>query len=209
MSARDWLHSVTNAIQAAALCLSGPVPGPDVDVLSTLSTLLMRTPSGIDGAEKAVLLQVLAETSLRMSLDCADPTLMDRLHRECDPCHVFLTAMEGRQAPARHGSAISRVSAFIHEHYDESLSLARLAAVAGLTPPYLSDRFHREIGTTVLDYVADVRVEAAKALLRAGTKVEAVSLLVGYQSRAHFTSRFKSIVGMTPSQFRASCRRPS
>jgi hypothetical protein len=47
-----------------------------------------------------------------------------------------------------------------------------------------------------------VRMERARALLKAGEKIEAVALQVGYRSKRQFIRQFKYHVGMLPSHFR-------
>ena len=48
------------------------------------------------------------------------------------------------------------------------------------------------------EWLTSVRLAHASQLIREGTKVEAVSLLVGYRSKKNFYRRFKRRFGTTP-----------
>ncbi len=206
MRARRWLHSLTDAVQGGALCLTAPAVGP---VPSRLSTLLTERPAQLNRVEEVLLRHLLADAALHSHLHRADPTVLFRLLRDEDPCGVFMDALEGRPQTRGDGDPISKVRRYIDSHYRSALPLATLSGEVGISSTYLSDRFHRRVGCTIRQYIAGVRVDAAKPLLHEGTKVEAVALLVGYRNRSHFTRQFKRLVGMTPSQFRSGWVRAS
>jgi AraC family transcriptional regulator len=82
-------------------------------------------------------------------------------------------------------------------------SLGGLAAVANLSPFHLSRLFRQEVGTSVYDYVLRARlVEALHALLDTKEDLTAIGLDAGFSSHSHFTERFRSFFGMTPTAFR-------
>ncbi|EXG80687.1 helix-turn-helix transcriptional regulator [Cryptosporangium arvum] len=87
-------------------------------------------------------------------------------------------------------------------HYREPLDLERLAAVAGLSKYYFARMFAATYGITPAAYVSRRRVERAQDLLRAtNLTVTEVCAAVGFASLGSFSSRFREIVGETPSEF--------
>jgi AraC-like DNA-binding protein len=72
----------------------------------------------------------------------------------------------------------------------------------------LATLFHHQTGQTVHAFLTQVRVHHAAALIRAGEKIEAVSLLVGYRSKKNFYRHFKEQLGVTPTVYRDRSGRP-
>lgn len=88
--------------------------------------------------------------------------------------------------------------------YAEPLDVESLAAVAGLSKYHFLRLFRATYGLTPGEYVSQRRIERAQDLLRAtGLSVTEVCFAVGFSSLGSFSSRFKTIVGETPSQFQA------
>jgi AraC family transcriptional regulator len=82
-------------------------------------------------------------------------------------------------------------------------SLVGLAKVANVSPFHLSRIFRRMVGASVYDYVLRARLAAALDFL-VDTKMDltSVALEVGFSSHSHFTARFHTFFGMTPTAFR-------
>jgi AraC family transcriptional regulator len=96
-----------------------------------------------------------------------------------------------------------RVLRYIEMNIGESITLANLAATAGLSRMYFAKQFRVSTGVRPHDFVLRKRIERAQQLLGAtsDTLVE-IALSVGFQTQAHFTTVFKKIAGNTPCQFR-------
>jgi AraC-like DNA-binding protein len=92
---------------------------------------------------------------------------------------------------------------YIDVHYEESISLTRLARVVGCSRRYLAERFRCETGETVHRYLTRVRMMHALEDVQAGGKVDAVMLGVGIRGRANFYRHFKARFGVTPAEYRA------
>ena len=81
---------------------------------------------------------------------------------------------------------LGRVRAYIEEHLDQDLSIARLAGVAGLSASHLKTLFKRSTGLPVHRYVVERRVARARALLaRGGLPVSQVALEAGFAHQSH------------------------
>ncbi|MEU4331757.1 helix-turn-helix transcriptional regulator [Nonomuraea dietziae] len=87
--------------------------------------------------------------------------------------------------------------------YAEPLDLDALAGAAGCSRFHFARSFRRVYGETPARYLTSRRIERAKDLLRAtNLTVTEVCVLVGFSSLGSFSSRFTSLVGMSPSAFR-------
>ena len=88
--------------------------------------------------------------------------------------------------------------------YAEPIDVESLAAVAGLSKYHFLRLFKATYGLTPGEYLSQRRIERAQDLLRAtGLSVTEVCFAVGFSSLGSFSSRFKAVVGETPSQFQA------
>jgi AraC-like DNA-binding protein len=87
-------------------------------------------------------------------------------------------------------------------HYTESLTLEDLAAVAGLSKWHFQRLFTATYGASPAAYLSRRRVERAQDLLRAtNLTVTEVCHAVGFSSLGSFSSRFRALVGESPSAF--------
>lgn len=98
---------------------------------------------------------------------------------------------------------VTRARRYIDEHKAEALSLEKVAHAVGMSSFYFCKRFHKVVGCTFTEYVARVRVEAAKQrLLDPNARVSEVAFDAGFQSITHFNRVFKNLVGRSPTEYR-------
>jgi AraC family transcriptional regulator len=117
-----------------------------------------------------------------------------------------LLAQMARDASETASSVIPRRMAlardFVHAHFTESLTVAQVAAAAGVHPAHLTRSFRQQLGCTLGDYIRRLRIEfASHLLLTSATPLSQVALETGFSDQSHFTRTFKSITGMTPTEF--------
>ena len=72
-----------------------------------------------------------------------------------------------------------------------------------MSPSHLSFIFKKEVGTTFINYLTDLRIKKAKQLLSStDLMVYEVSTNVGYENYAYFSTVFKKSVGLSPKEYR-------
>lgn len=92
----------------------------------------------------------------------------------------------------------------IDRYYAEPLDLDALATTAGLSKYHFLRCFARTYGRTPHAYLTERRVERAQDLLRAtNLTVTEVCWLVGYSALGSFSTRFRRLVGCSPSEYQA------
>jgi AraC family transcriptional regulator len=100
-----------------------------------------------------------------------------------------------------------RILEFIDAHLKENISLAALAAEAGLSPHHFGKAFKASFGITPCQYVTRRRVRRAKELLLSDHRsITDVAYTLGFCSHSHLTETFRKVTGMTPSEFRKKGR---
>ena len=92
------------------------------------------------------------------------------------------------------------------DHADRSfqgpLTLEEMATVACLSKYHFLRLFKSTYGLTPMEYVSQRRIERAQDLLRAtNLTVTEVCMAVGFSSLGSFSSRFRALVGESPSAF--------
>lgn len=98
---------------------------------------------------------------------------------------------------------IMEAIAYIAEHYgDENISVGAIAESLGISEGHLSHLFKKETDYTVMAYITRYRMQAAmKLLANCRYKVYEVAEMVGYRDITYFSSTFKKIVGVSPSEY--------
>jgi len=104
-----------------------------------------------------------------------------------------------RRATAAH---LARVKDYIHAHYQADLTVAELAAVAGLSRAHLTRAFTAAYHMPPHVYLNSVRIAQAQALIRLGTPLAATAIDCGFADQSHLTRRFKGSVGVSPADWR-------
>jgi len=98
---------------------------------------------------------------------------------------------------------MQRVDAYIGQHLGDPISLAAVAAAAGLSPMHFAARFRLATGQRPHHYILRARIEYAKALLASSERsVVEVAGDTGFRTQAHFTTIFKRFTGATPCAWR-------
>jgi AraC-like DNA-binding protein len=98
--------------------------------------------------------------------------------------------------------AVAIARAFIEAHAGEQISLATLASHVGLSPFHFARVFRQATGMPPHVYHESVRVRHAQQLLAQQEAPADVAYATGFSSQSHLTSRFRQIIGVTPSAYR-------
>ena len=116
------------------------------------------------------------------------------------------TTMTAARMPAA-GSAgpavVRRATAFIEARADRPLTVAEIAAASGVDPRTLQAAFRRYTDTTPSGYLRRVRLQQARAQLRAarpgdGTTVDGVARRWGFVRPRRFASAYREAFGEPP-----------
>lgn len=92
---------------------------------------------------------------------------------------------------------------YIYDHLHEKLSVDILAEVVNLNPNYLSGLFKKETGRTILTYICDLRIEAAKnLLLYSDASFAEIASMLSFNSQSYFIKVFRENTSLTPKEYR-------
>ncbi|MFK0522043.1 helix-turn-helix domain-containing protein [Paenibacillus illinoisensis] len=103
--------------------------------------------------------------------------------------------------------AVDKAIDYINRNYESELKLREIAAKANLSERQFSRLFQRQTGMNFINYIQNIRMEAACRLLVTNhCSVTEISVAVGYTDLKFFHQLFKKKTGSTPRQYRATAR---
>lgn len=91
---------------------------------------------------------------------------------------------------------------YIESNYPDKITLDTLADTCNLTKYYLSHKFSELYGKSPIAYLTEVRIAAAKDLLKTTNhSIEEIASATGFSSRSYFAQTFQKICHMSPQQY--------
>ncbi len=116
--------------------------------------------------------------------------------------HVDKHGLPRTRAGARSDS-IQQAQDFIRQRYSRSLTLQTVATHVSLSPNYLSARFTKTAGMTVMEFLREVRLEEAERLLIGSDRsIAEIGRRVGIHDPTHFGRLFRARTGHSPRAYR-------
>lgn len=114
-----------------------------------------------------------------------------------------------RHSAAEKSPAMRRAIDLVDAASARHVSLAEVAAEAGLHPTHFARKFRALVGLTLGEYVRRRRVARAESLFASNptATVSRVAAESGFADHAHLTRTFRATTGIVPSVFRAALQR--
>jgi len=101
--------------------------------------------------------------------------------------------------------ALRRARDLTDRDFAQPLTLDSMAQAAHLSKFHFARAFTKAYGETPRTYLTRRRIERAKDLLRAANlTITEICFLVGFESVGSFSSRFRALVGMSPTEYRSA-----
>ncbi len=94
---------------------------------------------------------------------------------------------------------LRRVTEHILNHLAETVRLAELASLVGLSQSQFGRAFKASTGVTPHRWQLNARIAKAEELLLANTMpLSEIALVTGFAEQSHFSRVFKNVVGASP-----------
>lgn len=137
----------------------------------------------------------------QLTLSTASTLLLTHLIQHYSNVQWQLPVVTGGLAPF----VLRHILGFIEAHLAEPLTLATLAQQAAQSEYHFARMFRHSMKMAPHQYVMQRRMVKATELVRHSTlSLTEVALACGFSSASHFSNRFKTSTGQTPSQLRAA-----
>lgn len=102
---------------------------------------------------------------------------------------------------------IQTVVDYLIAHPEEPYNVAYLCEVAKMSPSSFRRHFKEHTGKTPGDFVKELRVMvAARRLLVTDDRISDIAYELGFDDQNYFSRMFKSLFGVSPSQYRKTAR---
>lgn len=108
----------------------------------------------------------------------------------------------------RNDEIIHKAKVFIKTRYsDDKLSLEEVSNAVNMSPSYFSVLFKQKVGENFIDYLTAVRIQHACELLQnTGNKTYEIAEMTGYSNPTYFSTIFKKVKGLSPTEYRNNIR---
>lgn len=111
------------------------------------------------------------------------------------------TALQARSAQPT-SLYVKQATAYIHSHFQNDISLSSTAQKINVSHVYLSRLFKQELEIGFSEYLMQVRIKRAQALLRQGKlTLRQVAHTCGFGDYTYFLKAFKKQTGSTPTEY--------
>ncbi len=105
----------------------------------------------------------------------------------------------------RQAERLRPLFAYLDAHYAEEITVETAASVLHMSASHFMNFFKKTTGHSFRTHLNRFRIAKAKSLLLWTIRpVADIGFQVGFESPSYFTSAFRKIVGMTPSEYRKS-----
>jgi AraC-like DNA-binding protein/ligand-binding sensor protein len=102
---------------------------------------------------------------------------------------------------------IKRAKDYVGSHYSDPIKLESISDALHISRYHFCRRFKQTTGLTFVEYLRQVRIQRAKALLRNSyLRVGEIAFEVGFQTLTHYNRTFRKIVGCSPTEYRSRHR---
>lgn len=115
----------------------------------------------------------------------------------------FTERVEQLHVGTQSSQLVLAVTRYIQHHLSEPISTEDIAKQLYLSRPHLSQKFKKETGLTLTDFILQQKTREAKRLLRYTDKTSAaIGFYLGFSSQGHFSRVFQKYAGCTPKEYR-------
>lgn len=98
---------------------------------------------------------------------------------------------------------INKAIQYMQEYYGSNIGINDICSLIYLSPCHFKRVFKDYTGQTPYQYLMRIRLEKAKEILYdKEISIEEVAKLCGFVNSGHFSTVFKRVIGMSPSEFR-------
>ncbi len=102
---------------------------------------------------------------------------------------------------------IQQATQYIQENYNKDLNMAVVSNFVSMNYSLFSYTFKQYTGSNFVNYLKEIRINEAKRLLAETDQMVAeVGQSIGYENEKHFMKTFKSVCGVSPTEYRKNMR---
>lgn len=216
LSERAMLQMVRNgdinyhsALQNSSMLSPGvPVQGQDPLRQAKTSVIVFTTlvsRAAMEGGLSPEIAYALGDSYIQSVENCRDSGELSALAAAM--YHDFIYRVHHLRANPDYSHAVQKCCDYIELSLERKIRTSDLAALVGYTEYYLTEKFKKETGFSVSNYIRFARLERAKVLLETtDLSVREISEQLAFNTVNYFIQCFRETVGLTPAQYRKKAR---
>lgn len=120
--------------------------------------------------------------------------------------NILSSAIDTKSYDEEGGKRMRDIFEYTLNNFQSDINLRQIAALANMTPHAFCRYFKQRTNKTYFNFLLEIRIgNACKLLLKnSDLSIAEISFKSGFNNQTNFNRQFKSIKGITPSQFRLS-----
>lgn len=146
-----------------------------------------------------------SEQMIRLYLEL----LLIHLARTCENGQLADTVSPVKSLTRENNDAVlfNRIAAYMTDNLDQPLTIEDICKQNLIGRSHLQKLFRKQKGCGVIDYFLQLKITAAKQMIRDNHKnFTEIADCLGYTSIHYFSRQFKKLTGMTPSEYASSIK---
>ncbi len=197
----DYMDALKNSM---GLSTGVPVRGQDPlrqmkTSIVVFTTLVSR--AAMEGGLPPDIAYELGDSYIQSVEDCRDSGELNALSHAM--YHDFVYRVHYLHSNPGYSHAIQKCCDYINLSLDRKIRTADLAALAGYTEYYLTEKFKKETGQSVSSYIRSAKIERAKMLLKTTSlSIHEIADRLAFNTPNYFIQTFRDITGFSPAQYR-------
>lgn len=201
---RETVRGATRICAADAIVVHEPQESHADTFAATTTCLDVHGPS----FERSAVLSTPAATAMAMKLrrEFRHPDAFSSMVIESVMLELAAESGRGVRDEHRAPAWLRQLRETIEERFCEPLTIAELAASAGVHPTHAARAFRHCYGTTAGELLRELRVGYAKQRLASNDSLFDIAADCGFADQSHFTRTFRRATGTTPAAFRRGLR---
>lgn len=98
---------------------------------------------------------------------------------------------------------VNKLLQALYLNIEGHITLEEICENINISVAYASASFKKHKGTSIMKYLREIKIQRAKDILDENEKTMLeITLLLGFHDQSHFTKTFKSLAGMSPTEYR-------
>jgi len=175
-----------------------PLRRKQYEFVSTI-TILCRV--CIEGGMESAVSYGLSDLYIQQADQCASIDALAELHEMM--LQDYTKRMQKITKGGMYSPHVIRAMEYVDQHLQDSIRIQDIADALGISVSHLSHTFSQETGTELSAYIREKRLDAAKKLLlHSDFTCTEIAEYFSFSSSAHFSTAFKELTGMTPTEYR-------
>lgn len=124
------------------------------------------------------------------------------LEKENNLASLLILTIKDNLSLVEESEKISLIKKYVASHISEKITLNDIADYIFFSPSYCDTLFKKEVGTPIISYVLNAKIDYAKRLLSEGVSLKDASNEVGFSDYNYFSRLFKKKVGCSPQVYK-------